>query len=142
MRLTIGFLLLILLMYLGGATIVAARSQSLIRAWHGEGNGQTIHFSMPSGPLPGVVAKPWRLGYRLSCTGLKHRHDMPPNTYLRSTFSFSLTGSQSLGSGVGMEGSANMGHGGQSFHFGNGGTFTLTITARPTCIWTVTAASD
>lgn len=144
MRLTFGIVLLILLMYLGGSTIVAVRAQPVTHTWHGVGNAQTLRFTMPSGPLPRVLPKPWKFGYQLACTGLEGQHPAgaSPDTYMKPTFSFSFNGSQSSGSSMGMTGSDDRGHGHQSFHFENGGTFTLSITARPTCAWTVTAASD
>lgn len=140
MRLTVGTLLLILLMYLGGTSIVAARARA-VHTWHGKGAPQTIHFSMPAGPVQGVMSRPWTLGYSLSCSGLKHLHGMPPNTYLKPTFHFSLTGSAPLGYSMGMDSGDNRAHARWHTYFGNGGTFTLDITALPTCVWTMTAAS-
>lgn len=143
MRLTFGLLLLILLMYLGGTTVVADRSRPILRTWHGEGNAQTIHFEMPSGPLPWVIVKRWKLSYHLSCAGLTEQHPTgaPSNIYVKPTFSFTLVGNQTLDDNMetGMSNYARSGAG--SMPIGNGGRFTLSITARPTCAWTVTAAS-
>ncbi|HZU13281.1 MAG TPA: hypothetical protein VFB58_10620 [Chloroflexota bacterium] len=139
MRLTIGILLTALILYLGGSSIVAARAAPVTRTWHGVGNAQSITFSLPSGPLPGVLVKPWVFRYHFTCHDLGKPIGTSPPWYSFTTFAFNLTGSGPLGDNSGMDSSSNLGRATWSKRFANGGSFTLGITARPTCAWTVTA---
>lgn len=141
MRLTFGILGLMLLLYVAGAGVVSGRGAPVRHVWSGEGRAPAIHFSMPSGPLPGVLSQPWALGYRFSCTGVKPPPGGPPNTSMNTTMSLTLNGVGPLGGGLGMSMSDARIHGVWSAHYGDGGSYTLRIDAKATCKWTVSAAS-
>lgn len=141
MRLTLGLLLMALVLYLAGASIMSALAKPVRHTWSGTGNGPPIHFSMPAGPLPGVLSHPWMLHYQVDCHGLKRTPGAPPDTYAYPTFSVSLRGAEVIGTNAGGEDAEYTGHASRGLRSDDGGSYTLVIRARPTCAWKLRAST-
>jgi hypothetical protein len=107
--------------------------------WQGSGStAEPLHVSMPTGGIPLVSSNPWRLRFRFTCSGLHHQHGLPPHYVGTTTFSMQLQGG-SWGRSGGSDSSYNTDRGSQSFSMNDGGSYTMSISALPTCRWTVEA---